>query len=280
MVESLQPYIVTSWHGHRNDQEIPSAVQTVWNEKYVPRRGPRPPGRPRQSNVDLAVLNSQGKVVYWFDAMQNQGRPGQSLARYTNQQLEKAADQLNLKIGRVPRRAIRLPDLAQARGVRVFVSLKDDRMLAYRAPIVEVVLLNDQDWKNLEYSDQTRKVPASTLMKWMSHVYPSGVMERTDPRSKKVYRIKSVTGDLTQSPAGSSDKYRYAILSGIVQLTDEGPDHFHYSGKVEIVLSYKKNQAKVFSMRGVFDGIYPRFDSRQNQVRKIPLHAVFESRPN
>jgi len=280
VVESLQPYIVTSWHGHRNDQEIPSAVRTVWKEKFVPGRGPSPPGQPRQSNVDLAVLNSQGKVVYWFDAMQNQGRPGQSLARYTNRELEKAADQLNLRSDRVPRRAIRLPDLEQSRGVRVFVSLKDDRMRAYRAPIVEVVSLNDQDWKNLEFSDQTRMVSASSLIKWMSQVYPSGVMERTDPRSKEVYRIKSVTGDLTQSPAGSSDKYRYALLSGTVQLTDEGPDNFNYSGKVEIVLAYKKDQTEVFALRGVFDGIYPRFDRMRSEIRKIPLHAVFESRLN
>ena len=273
---------MTSWHGHRNDQEIPSAVRTVWKEKFVPGRGrgPGPPGQPRQSNVDLAVLNSQGKVVYWFDAMQNQGRPGQSLARYTNRELEKAADQLNLRSDRVPRRAIRLPDLEQSRGVRVFVSLKDDRMRAYRAPIVEVVSLNDQDWKNLEFSDQTRTVSASSLIKWMSQVYPSGVMERTDPRSKEVYRIKSVTGELTQSPAGSSDKYRYALLSGTVQLTDEGPDNFNYSGKVEIVLAYKKDQTEVFALRGVYDGIYPRFDRMRSEIRKIPLHAVFESRPN
>jgi hypothetical protein len=256
------------------------AVRTVWKDKFLPRRGPGPPRQPRQSNVDLAILNSQGKVVYWFDAMQHQGPPRQSLAQYTNRELAKAADQLNLRSQPVPRRTIRLPDLEQSRGVRIFVSLKDDRMRAYQAPIVEVVALNDQDWKNLEYSDQTRTVSASSLMKWMSQVYPSGVMERTDPRTKEVYRIKSVTGDLTQSPAGSNDTYRYALLSGIVQLTDEGPDNFNYSGKVEIVLTYKKDPANVFALRGVFEGIYPRFDRMRRETRKIPLHAVFESRPN
>jgi len=280
VVESLQPHIVTSWHGHRNDQDIPAAVRTVWKAKFVPRRGPGPPGPPRQSNVDLAVLDSQGQVVYWFDAMQRQGTPRQSLAQYTNQEIAKAADRLKLKRARVALRPIRLPDLEQSRGVRIFVSLQDNRMLAYQAPIVEVVSLNDQDWKHLEYSAQTRTVSAASLIKWMSQVYPSGIMERTDPRSKEVYRIQSVTGDLTQTPAGSSDSYRYALLSGIVQLTDEGPNNFRYSGKVEIVLAYPKDQARVFALRGVFEGIYPRFDRMRNEARKIPLHAVFESRPN
>ena len=73
------------------------AVRTVWKDKFLPRRGPGPPRQPRQSNVDLAILNSQGKVVYWFDAMQHQGPPRQSLAQYTNRELAKSADQLNLE---------------------------------------------------------------------------------------------------------------------------------------------------------------------------------------
>ncbi len=278
-MESLQPFIVTSWHGHRNDQQIPAAVRTVWNEKFAPRRGPRPPGPPRQSNVDLAILDSQGQVVSWFDAMPGQGAPRQSMARYTNQEIAKAADRLQLKRTRAPRRPIQLPDLEKSQGIRIFISLQDNRMLAYRAPIVEVVTLTDQDWKHLEYSAQTRTVPASLLMKWMSQVYPSGIMERTDPRSKEVYRIQSVTGDLTQTPAGSNDSYRYALLTGNVQLTDEGPDNFHYSGKLSIVLAYPKNGTSVTALRGVFEGLYPRFDRMRNETRKLPLQAVFESRP-
>lgn len=39
-----------------------------------------------------------------------------------------------------------LPDLDQARGVRVFVRLMDDRMSAYKAPVLEVVPLDRQEW--------------------------------------------------------------------------------------------------------------------------------------
>ena len=42
MVRALQSYIVTSWHGHRNDPDLPEAVQTVWQEKFAAGHKPRP----------------------------------------------------------------------------------------------------------------------------------------------------------------------------------------------------------------------------------------------
>lgn len=279
MVKILQPYIVTSWHGHRDDWDIPAAVQTIWRDKFGPGRGPQQ-GGPRQSNIDLAILNSKGTIVHWFDGFQHQGRKPQSLVQYTIRELQKATSRLRLRNDHMPRQDINLPDLYQSRGVRVIVSLKDDRMRAYRAPIVEVVPLNKEDWKSLEYSKEQRTVKAATLTKWLSQVYPPGVMERTNPRTKEVYRVKSVDGDLIQLPAGFSNRYRYARLNGKIRLTDEGPDGFSYNGKLEIVLAYENNDANVYALRGVFEGIYPRFDRVRNETRNIPLEAVFESRPN
>ena len=110
-------------------------------------------------------------------------------------------------------------------------------------------------------------------------VYPPGVMERTSQQTKKVYQISKVEGSLTLEAAGSKGKTRYAILSGQVKLTDEGPDDFSYEGQLEIVLTYGSSQAKVVSLKGVFDGIYPRYSRVQERVRKIPLRAAFESLP-
>ncbi|MFP6632124.1 MAG: hypothetical protein VCD16_05785, partial [Planctomycetota bacterium] len=110
-------------------------------------------------------------------------------------------------------------------------------------------------------------------------VYPPGVMERTSQQTKMVYQISKVEGELTLEAAGSNGKTRYAILSGQVKLTDEGPGDFSYEGKLEIVLTYGSTQAKVLSLKGVFDGIYPRYSRVQERVRKIPLRAAFESLP-
>ncbi|SVD66406.1 uncharacterized protein METZ01_LOCUS419260, partial [marine metagenome] len=39
VLAQLRPYIVTSWHGHRNDVDIPDVVKTVWRRKFQPPRG-------------------------------------------------------------------------------------------------------------------------------------------------------------------------------------------------------------------------------------------------
>ena len=123
------------------------------------------------------------------------------------------------------------------------------------------------------------EVDAGDLKKWLSQVYPPGVMERTSQRTKLVYQISKVEGTLVLEPAGSSGKTRYALLRGKVKLTDEGPGDFSYEGKLELVLTYGRSQSKVLSLRGVFDGIYPRYSRVQERVREIPLRAAFESLP-
>jgi hypothetical protein len=152
-------------------------------------------------------------------------------------------------------------------------------MTAYRAPVIEVVPLKEQDWKLLAYPDERQSVEAATLKPWLSEVYPGGVMERTNPQTKRVYKIKAVEGKLSLAPAGADDKHRYALLSGNIRLRDEGKDGFSFEGKLEVVLTYKLNDPNVRTLRGVFEGIYPRFDRMRNRTRNLPLQAAFESRP-
>ena len=281
VVRALQPYIVTSWHGHRDDPDLPDAVRTVWREKFAAGRNPRPRGPQnlgqRQSNVDLAFLDPSGNVVHWFDGFQHPGRGPQTLAEYTRRQVQTAAKRLNLPNNFPATRSVELPDLEGAAGVRVLCMLHDNRMRAYRAPTVEVIPLAENDWELLAYSDQERTVDASALKSWLSQVYPPGMMERTNPRTKEAYRIKSVEGKLTLTPADTRGKHRLMMVRGTIRLTDEGEDHFSYDGNLEILLAYKKGSRDFYALRGVFDGIYPRFDRMHNHLRNIPLQAVFES---
>ncbi|MDB4750013.1 hypothetical protein OAF83_03820 [Rubripirellula sp.] len=250
----------------------------MWAEKFGRPRGPGPQAG-RQSNVDIAVLDAKGRVVHWFDAMPRGSiGPGQSLGQYTARQLARAANMMNLQPNTKKRPTI-LPDVKQNRGIRVFVTLKDDRMRAYQAPIVEVVELAPQDWDPLRYPIQPRVLDASLLKPWLSQVYPGGVMERTNQRTKKVYAIKDVAGELTLAPAGVDGKIRYSLLQGTVRLTDEGEDNFSYEGLLEIVLTYGMASPDVTTLRGTFDGSYPRYDRMHNRTRNLPLEGVFESRP-
>ena len=281
MIEQLQSFIVTSWHGHRNDPNIPQAVWEVWRGKFKGRRDPR-----QQSNVDLAILDSQGRVVHSFDGFpkrrfgrfRSRGRR-ETLGEYTARELKRAASRLGLTEPSSKKRSPKLPDLEGTGGIRLFVRLMDDRMKAYQAPVVEVVPLEADDWKPLAYCDKERFVDATTLKKWLSLVYPPGVMERTNPHTKQVYKIDAVEGVLSLAPAGSDGELRYAVLHGEVRLTDEGLDEFSYKGTLEIVLSYRPSESKVHSLRGVFEGIYPRVDRMHQKTRKLPLLAAFESRP-
>ena len=302
MVRALQPYIVTSWHGHRNDPDLPEAVQTVWQEKFSaghktrPREvqktfEPRSPEehRQRQSNVDIAILDSEGNVVHWFDAFKHAGRgpAAQTLAAYTAGEIQFATSQLALTSRPRRVRPVVLPDLAGAPAVRILCTLEDDRMLAYSAPTVEVVPITGTERELLAWSSKARTVDAAELKSWLSQIYPPGVMERTNPQTKEAYRIESVEGALTLTPAGRRGKHRLMILAGTITLTDEGSknfseDHFSdgpfsYDGKLEILLAYPEGSDSFSGLRGVFDGIYPRLDRMHNQQRNIPLRAALES---
>jgi len=280
----LRPFIAASWHGHRNDPNIPDPVREVWQRKF---RGRGFGGK--QSNVDLAILDSEGNLVHWFDAFRRmgprrvpdggQGQKHESLGDYTVRGLKQAIPALDLSHAPTAEHPLKLPDLEQS-GIRIFVRLLEERMIAYRAPVVEVVALNKKDWKTLNYPHKKRRVEAAALTKWLSQVYPPGVMERTSQQTKKVYQIDRIEGDLTIKPAGSDGKMRYALLRGKVRLTDEGPDDFTYGGELEVVLTYSESNPGPLSLRGVFEGIYPRYNPVQRQSRDIPLRAAFESLPD
>ena len=263
-------------------------MKEVWKTKFGagPGGGPGPgpgPGRgpPReQSNVDLAVLDASGALVCAFDAFRQAGDGrGGDLAEATTREIAKAKERLKLTAKPIAAREPVLPDLDGARGVRLFVVLKDDRMRAYQAPIVEVVPTTEADDTLLAYPEAARKVAAASLKSWLAEIYPSGVMERVDPQTKRVYAIKSTEGALSLAPRASGEKRRYALLSGEVTIRDEGPGDFAYSGTLRVVLTYDGASPRPRSIRGVFEGVYPRPDKIPGQFRRLPLVAVLESIP-
>jgi hypothetical protein len=104
-------------------------------------------------------------------------------------------------------------------------------------------------------------------------------MERTDPQTKFVYTIKSITGNLKLTPIISASGERRAILSGVARLTDTGPGDFSYQGVIGAVITYGKTGRTPQSLRGYFDGLYPRSDRMHRDTRWLSLQAAFESVP-
>ncbi len=268
---------MSAWHGHRDD-DLPPQVREVWAEKFAAahRKG-------GQSNVDVAILAPDGKVVRWFDALEHTGGRMELRAdrveRYWVAQLAKARSALEMTDAPAPATAVALPALpGSGPGVRVFAWLEDPGMPAYAAPTVEAVRLTAKDLVALRRPAKAIAVDAAVALPWLAQVYPPGVMERTDQRTKYPFTIERVEGELTLAPAGSQDGVSFTLLTGEVTLFDTGGDGFSFSGRLSVVLTHATSGSAPTSLRGVFEGTYPRSAGPRGR-REFPMRAVFESLP-
>lgn len=260
---------MASWHGHRDDGDIPEPVQEVWRAKFRPGAG-------GGTNVDVCVLDDAGKVVRAFGAIPAQGRgPGKGDFRgdavVNHWKTEVAAARATLGLGEAGEpRAVTLPAGADG-SLRVFTRLDDPGMPAYNAPVVEVV--ENIDWEAFARPAKPVTVDASICLPWLSKMFPGGVMERTDPETKRVYDVTGAEGDLTFEPAGAKGESKFAFLHGVVTMTDSGGGGFSWKGELRVVLEYRGDGPP--TLRGIFEGIYPR--KGPNGDREFPITGVFES---
>ena len=277
VVGLLQPFIVTFWYGHPDD-DPPAELRPYLQP--VPGAGGLPGGH---SNVKAVILDALGKPVDAFDAMPPQDRKGpwtETIPAWFAERLRNVGKSLGLAAANSAPRAIRLPDLSGgSRGVRVFVRLDDPGMPAYNAPLVEVTNPAPADWDALSWPEKPRTLDASVLKVCFEQMYPAGVMERQDKRTMIAWKIAKAEGALRLTPAGKDAKRRYALLTGKVTLTDEGPDGFSYEGEFQTVLTYPIGEKGVESLRGTFEARYLRYDKGRNFERKMPLRVVLESLP-
>lgn len=270
---------MASWHGHRDDASLPDPVRALWALKFQPNAGPG-------SNVDVCVLDADGRFVCGFDSLpfhgggRGSGGPdlrGDAVARHWAAELEAARASMKMS-DPGPLRAVALPGLPDgvASGLRVFTRLDDPNMRAYYAPTVEVVPMAAAAWKPLAQPSTVVPVDAAVLLPWLSRMYPGGVMERTDQTTKRVYDVTGAAGTLALSPAGAAGGVRFAVLEGRVTLTDSGGGDFAYAGELRAVLTYRDRAESPDSLRGVFEGSYPRLGPGRER-RMFPITGVFES---
>ncbi len=251
VVGLLQPFLVTFWYGHRDD-DPPAEIRDY---VFGPDGGPGRAGG--TSNVKILILDPQARFVDVFDAMPGRGSAGpfhETMPRYFAERLRRVHTQLRLPSAKTTPRRLRLPD-QEGRAVRVFVRLDDPGMPAYYAPVVEVATPAAEVWKTLAFPDNARTLSADVLQSCFRHVYPPGVMERQNKQTMYHWRIAKSQGSLTFEPAGSEGQTRYALLRGKVRLTDEGPDGFSFDGTFAAVISYEPDEPSPRSLRATFEGI-------------------------
>lgn len=271
--------IVSAWHGHRDDADLPRAVRRVWAEKFGARRG-RPAA---QSNVDVAILDVTGDVVCWFDSLEHVGGRLElrrdRVEEYWLRRLGEARSALGLPAAAKADTPLRLPQLDRREsGVRIFAWLEDPGMPAYAAPTVEVVAMTEADWAPLAAPAKAVVLDAAVALPWLRQVYPPGVMERTDQQTKYPFTIARAEGELTLAPAGTKDGVTFSLLTGKVTLVDTGGDEFSFRGDLTVVLTHEPGGAAPTSLRGLFEGTYPRTAGPRGR-REFPMRAVFESLP-
>ncbi len=278
VVGLLQPFIVTFWYGHRDDEQPDEVSDNVTRRKGPP--GGKPGG---MSNVKSMVLDASGECVEVFDSMPERGSErgpmGSTLAGHFEERLRDVCKRLGLKEARSMRDLAVPGDDAKELALRTFVRLDDPGMKAYNAPVVEVEAPTQEEWRALSYPKAAREVDASALFCSWKHVYPPGVMERQDKTTYVEYRVASCEGTLNLRPAGTVGGKRCAILTGRVKLTDEGPDDFSWEGDFQAVLTYASGSEVPETLRGTYEAIYTRYDRAQGFERKMPLTAVIESLP-
>jgi hypothetical protein len=266
----LRPFLLVAAHSGKADLgDLEPAVREVFTSSDLSKD-------PRRFNVFMFVLDARGRVVHAFHGLPGNG-PGRS-----NHQAETRKARALLKLPEAqPAKAEGppkgLPDLkvlypGAPAGVRLFLRQDDPTNSIFsKLPVVEVVSMKPDDWKPFAYTPKSQDVEAEVLKKWLVWLYPAGIRAADE---KKLFQ--KFSGTLKLEPAGSDDRFRYALLRGKVVLTKGGEAESAFEGQFEVVLTYRPDAGEVQSVRGVVEGTY-LYRTRGTSPQK--LRVAIESRP-
>jgi hypothetical protein len=131
--------------------------------------------------------------------------------------------------------------------------------------------MKPEDWKPLAFPTKGKEIDAELLRNWLVWIYPAGIRAADEKKP-----FQKFSGTLRLEPAGSDEKFRYALLRGQVQLTKGSDTESAFDGQLEAVLTYRPDAAEVQSVRGVVEGSYLY---RMRGTSREKLRVAIESRP-
>jgi hypothetical protein len=274
-VDLLRPFLITAAHSGRDDlADLGPDVREVFTKSDLSQD-------PDRLNVFMFVLDPQGRVVHEFHGLPGVGRsavPGRSDHQA---EIRKARTKLELPDVRPPKAdgpPVGLPDLkafgsGAPVGVRLFIRQDEPGNAVFsKLPVVEVVPMTADDWKPLAFTPKGKEIEAEVLKSWLVWLYPAGIRAADEQK-----RFQKFTGTLTLGPAGSDEKFRYALLRGKVRLAKGGDTESAFEGELEAVLTYGRDATEVQSVRGVVEGTYLY---RTRGTSREKLRVAIESRPD
>lgn len=261
-LDTLRPFIVTWWSG-RNVQEMPASVKAVHDAAGL---------AGRHINLALVVLDHKGKVIrstvpfvrppeFQFDPAA-QGKDFKA-------QLERLIEGVELPKVEGSKPTLTLPDVEgpdRPAGVRIYLSFGANHMNHYRTPVVEAVPLEPELRKALAWPTEPRELKAADLRPWLEEMYPPAIMD-----GKGGFR--KIEGSFRLEPAGSDERFRYAMLEGEAEFVLDNTGRTTYEGTLSVVLRYQPD-AGLSSIRGILETKVPK------GPETIAMTATIESRPD
>jgi hypothetical protein len=226
-------------------------------------------------NIVLFLLDSDGKLVDSFLPVPNkEGRQiGSQILRsgsWLRDRIATALKKVKVDPEASAEAKVNAPDVDDfglEEGIRLTTLFDPERGINYRMPTVEVVPFTSEEKKVLSRSNAPKEVEASDLGNWFRQIYPPGIMEKTG-------YVKKVSGALTLTPAGKAN----AVLKGTVTFFFDDRSSTTYEGTVELVVSYGKDRSPS-SVKGLWNGMYPKSDRRHQDTNEIKMMVLIESRP-
>jgi hypothetical protein len=274
VVDLLKPFLLTAAHSGQADLgDLEPAVREVFTNSELAKD-------PKRFNVFMFVLDPRGRVVHQFHGLPGGGRAAAPGRSDHQAEIQKARAQLKLPEAK-PHRAegppkglpdLKAPGSGAPAGVRLFIRQDDPGNSVFsKLPVVEVVSMKPDDWKPLAFAPEGREIEAEVLKSWLVWLYPAGIRAADEKKP-----FQKFGGTLKLEPAGSDDKFRYALLRGRVLLAKGGDAESAFEGRIEVVLTYRPDAAEVQSVRGVVEGTYLY---RTRGTNREKLRVAIESRP-
>ena len=275
VLETLRPFIVVSWNG-TSTREMPEDIWEIYRAGNLGDRG---------GAIRLFVLNPQGELVRAFfpfagPSPATLGFDRQKMGLYLKREIEKATAQMDLSGVKAAEPKLRLPEVGpnfkvtqMPAGVRILLSLEHPFASSFRVPVVETVANSAAEEELLHYPQQPKTIAANSLKRWLEQIYPPAMMERSG-------RIVEISGDLNFRPAGSEKNEQLAILQGTVHFTFDDARQTRYQGSLAMTFRYTDEGQQMESFRGLYRGIFPKWDKQGKGLVKILMQGVLESRPD
>ena len=248
VIAALRPFIVVAVTA-RDEDGMPREVAALSRDQ----------ARRRTSNIHCYLLDSKGACAGSFAPFRDDVVDHQRLARTMKDEVARLSAGMDLP--RVKEGGgLHLPDLSP--GMRILMTLRNERVNQYAAPVVETAPIGERERKALVKPEKARDVDAAELRAWLAPLMPPAIMDGMGG-------LREVSGTLRLEPTG--------VLRGKVKLVLDDRNASVCEGALEGVVTWR--EGAFATLHAAFEGTFGKADRMRRGVMEFAMKAVLESRP-